>query len=93
MINVINEATVVSTQDNVDSLEEEATKRTERLKELKRKHDEAGKSGDKSEGGTTGGMASLPRLVRITGGCSAVCSSRSVSNSTRLHSVTSLNTD
>jgi len=80
----------MSTQDNVDSLEEEALKRKERLKALKRKHDEAGKDGDKSEGGTTEGMASLPRLVRIVGGCSAVCSSRSVSNSTRLHNVTSL---
>lgn len=81
----------MSTQDNIDSLEEEALKRKERLKALKRKHDEAGKDGDKSEGGSTEGMpASLPRLVRIVGGCSAVSSSRSVSNSTRLHSVTSL---
>jgi len=79
----------MSTQDNIDSLEEEALKRKERLKALKRKHDEAGKDGDKSEGGSTEGMASLPRLVRIVGGCSAVSSSRSVSNSTRLHSVTS----
>jgi len=80
----------MSTQDDIDSLEEEALKRKERLKALKRKHDEAGKDEDKSEGASKEGMASLPRLVRIVGGCSAVSSSRSVSNSTRLHSVTSL---
>ena len=80
----------MSTQDNIDSLEEEALKRKERLKALKRKHEEAGKDGDKPECASTEGMASLPRLVRIVGGCSAVSSSRSVSNSTRLHSVTSL---
>jgi len=55
----------MSTQDNIDSLEEEALKRKERLKALKRKHDEAGKDGDKSEGGSTEVMASLPRLVRM----------------------------
>jgi hypothetical protein len=53
----------MSTQDNVDSLEEEALKRKERLKSLKRKHDEASKDGAKSEGGSIDGMASLPRLV------------------------------
>ena len=84
-----NKATIMSTQDNIDSLEEEALKRKERLKALKRKHDEASKEGAKSEGSSTEGMASLPRLVRIVGGCGAVSSSRSVSNSTRLHSVTS----
>ena len=85
-----DKATIMSTQDNIDSLEEEALKRKERLKALKRKHDEASKDGDKSEGSSTEGMASLPRLVRNAGVCSAVSSSRSVSNSTRLHSVTSL---
>lgn len=69
----------MSTQDNIDSLEEEALKRKERLKALKRKHDESGKEGDKSEGASTEGMASLPRLVRIVGGCSVVSSSRCVS--------------
>jgi len=80
----------MSTQDNNDLLEEEALRRKERLKALKRKHDETGKDGDKSEGASTEGMAILPRLVRIVGGCSAVSSSRSVLNSTRLHSVTSM---
>lgn len=87
---VINKATIMSTQDNIDSLEEEALKRKERLKALKRKHDEAGKDGDKSEGSSTEGITSLPRLVRIVRGCNAVSSSRSVSNSTRLHNFTSL---
>lgn len=60
---MMNKASVMSTQDNVDSLEEEALKRKDRLKALKRKHDESCKDGAKSEGGVTDGMASLPRLV------------------------------
>jgi coiled-coil domain-containing protein 12 len=51
----------MSTQDNNDLLEEEALRRKERLKALKRKHDETGKDGDKSEGASTEGMAILPR--------------------------------
>jgi hypothetical protein len=57
----------MSTQDNIDSLEGEALKRKERLKALKRKHDEACKDGAKSEGGSTNGIASLPRLVVSSG--------------------------
>lgn len=79
----------MSTQDNIDSLEEAALKRKERLKALKRKHDVSSKDGAKSEGGSTDSMASLPRLVRIVGVCGVVSSSRIVSNSTGLHSVTS----
>jgi hypothetical protein len=53
----------MSTQDSIGSLEEEALKRKERLKTLKRKHDEAGKEVDKSKDSSLEGMGSLPRLV------------------------------
>jgi hypothetical protein len=53
----------MSTQDNIGLMEEEALKRKERLKALKRKHDEVGKEGDKSEDNSAKSMGSLPRLV------------------------------
>jgi hypothetical protein len=53
----------MATRENIGSMEEEALKRKERLKALKRKHDETGKEGDKSEDVSTEGVAGLPRLA------------------------------
>jgi hypothetical protein len=53
----------MASQENIGSLEEEALKRKERLKALKRKHDETGKDGDKLEDGSKEGVAGLPRLA------------------------------
>lgn len=53
----------MASEKNIGCMEDEALKRKERLKALKRKHDETDKEGDKSEYVSTEGLASLPRLV------------------------------
>jgi hypothetical protein len=50
-------------QKNIGLMEEEALKRKERLKALKRKHDETGNEGDKLEDGTAELTGRLPRLA------------------------------
>jgi hypothetical protein len=49
----------MASQENIGSLEEEALKRKERLRALKRRHGETGKEGDNPEEG----VSNLPRLV------------------------------
>ncbi|KDR19864.1 coiled-coil domain-containing protein 12 [Zootermopsis nevadensis] len=51
----------MASEKNIGCMEDEALKRKERLKALKRKHDETDKEGDKSEYVSTEGLASLPR--------------------------------
>jgi hypothetical protein len=53
----------MATQENIGSMEEEALKRKERLRALKRKHDETSKEGDKLEHDGIEGVSSLPRCV------------------------------
>ncbi|PSN47521.1 Coiled-coil domain-containing protein 12 [Blattella germanica] len=51
----------MASQDNIGSMEEESLKRKERLKALKRKHEETGKEGSKSEESSSESSSQLPR--------------------------------